>query len=224
MTIRGQNVILLHDVLVGDVWVASGQSNMEFPLSRAEGGTTDAAAAHFPQIRLLEVKKAYAESPQEDVTTAGWAACTPESVKNFSAVAYYFARQIHEKEKVPVGVIASYWGGTYAESWTSLPALSSDAELMPVFAAHARFMESPADWMRLAKLDAAKVADAKAKGLPIPDVPWRPDPHIWAPATLFNAMVAPLTPFTIRGVIWYQGRATLNGRALRNCMDGSSRR
>jgi sialate O-acetylesterase len=206
-TIRGQNTIVLHDVMVGDVWVASGQSNMEWPLSRSENGAAEVASADCPQVRLLEVKKAYAESPQENVVTSGWQACTPESVKNFSAIGYYFAREIQQKEKAPIGVIASYWGGTVAESWTSMEALSSDAALMPIFAAHARFMADQVDGARRAKLDQEKVAEAKAKGVPPPDVPWHPDPHMWTPAGLFNAMIAPLTPFPIRGVIWYQGES-----------------
>ena len=104
VTIAGTNTITLHDIYVGDVWVASGQSNMEFPLERSSNGEAEIPLANFPQIRLLEVKKTFADSPQEDAPMTGWRACSPETVRQFSAVAYYFAKSIHAKEKVPIGV------------------------------------------------------------------------------------------------------------------------
>jgi sialate O-acetylesterase len=204
-SIRGQNQIVLHDVLVGDVWVASGQSNMEFPLRRAQGGDADASAANDPQIRFLQVNRTYAEWPLEDISTPGWKQCTPATALESSAVGYYFAKEIHGREKVPVGVIESYWGGTPAEAWTSLEALSSDAALMPYFAAYARFIENEVDADRELKRQAAEVEAAKQKGLPVPSFPWHPETHMWKPAALFNAMIAPLTPLPIKGVIWYQG-------------------
>jgi sialate O-acetylesterase len=206
-TIAGQNTITLRDIYVGDVWVASGQSNMEFPLERSSNGEAEIALANFPQIHLLEVKKTFADSPQEDAPMTGWRACSPETVRQFSAVAYYFAKTIHSKEKVPIGVIASYWGGTQAESWTSMTALASDASLTPLFKVYGKMMEDCADSLRREKLESAEVEAAKAKGLSIPKVPWHPDPRMWTPSELFNSMIAPLTPFPIRGVIWYQGES-----------------
>jgi sialate O-acetylesterase len=206
-TISGQNLIVLHDVYVGDVWVASGQSNMEFPLEKATGGEADIAAASYSQIHLIEVKRTYADSPQEDFPTTGWRACSPESVRQFSAVAYYFGKTIHTKEKVPIGLIASYWGGTVAEAWTSMEALAADPALTPLFAVYGKMMAERADSIRQEELQATAVADAKAKGLPEPKVPWRPDPRMWQPAMLFNSMISPLTPFPIRGVLWYQGES-----------------
>jgi len=205
VSVRGQNTIVLRDVLVGDVWVASGQSNMEFPLAKAAGAAEDISHADDPQIRFLEVKRSDAEWPQEDVTTTGWKGCTRTAAPAFSAVAFYFAREIRAREKVPIGVIESYWGGTPAETWTSLRALSADASLMPYFAAYSRFIEDEVDADREFKRQAAEKEAAKAKGLPIPDFPWHPQPQMWKPAALFNAMIAPLTAFPIRGVIWYQG-------------------
>jgi sialate O-acetylesterase len=206
-TITGMNTLTLHDIYVGDVWVASGQSNMEFPLERSSNGEAEIPLANFPQIHLLEVKKTFADSPQEDAPMTGWRACTPETVRQFSAVAYYFAKTIHSKEKVPIGVIASYWGGTQAESWTSMTALASDASLTPLFKVYGKMMEDRADSLRREKLESAEVEAARAKGLPIPKVPWHPDPRMWTPSELFNSMIAPLTPFPIRGVIWYQGES-----------------
>jgi sialate O-acetylesterase len=206
-TIAGQNTILLHDLYVGDVWLASGQSNMEFELERSEDGAAEVARANCPQIHLIRVKQVFADIPQEDISTTGWHTCSPETIGKFSAVAYYFAKNIQPRIKVPVGIIASYWGGTQAEAWTSLTALTSDAALTPLLAAHARMIEEQNDATRQQKIDQALVDDAKAKGVPPPKVPWHPDPRMWQPGELFNSMVYPLTPFPIKGVIWYQGES-----------------
>ncbi|HWR15734.1 MAG TPA: sialate O-acetylesterase [Terriglobales bacterium] len=205
--IRGANTIVIRDILVGDVWVASGQSNMEWPLIKAANGPAEVANANCPNIRLFEVIKKYADTSQEDVASKGWRACSPESARDFSAIAYYFARETQSSQGVPVGVIGSYWGGTIAEAWTSLAALASEPALNPVMLSYALRMEQQPDWARRAKLESVLIEAAKAKGAPWPKVPWRPDLHIWQPSALFNAMIAPLTPFPIRGVIWYQGES-----------------
>lgn len=143
LTIRGKNTLTLQDVLVGDVWVASGQSNMEFPMAKTawsngvQDATQEVSAANYPRLRLLIVQHKFSDYPMDDASTTGWSACTPQTVANFSAVAYFFARDLMKRENVPIGVIESNWGGTPAEAWTSLPALSADAGLMPVFAARA---------------------------------------------------------------------------------------
>jgi sialate O-acetylesterase len=215
LTVSGANTITIRDVLVGDVWIASGQSNMEFPLRRANNGEAEVAAANFPNIRLLRVRKASTDYPLYDVgVDAPWAKCDPASAREFSAVAYYFAREIHQKEKVPIGVIESSWGGTVAEAWTSLRALSSDAALMPVFAARERMMRDVADLPMIEANEKKQQEQARAEGKPIPQFPWRPPTEMWAPAGLYNAMIAPLTPYAIRGVIWYQGESnSANDRA-----------
>jgi sialate O-acetylesterase len=207
VSVRGQNTIVLRDVLIGDVWVASGQSNMEWPLVKAQGANADISVANYPQIRFLEVKKSYSDWPLQDVITTGWKSSSPTTAAQFSAVAYYFAREIHAREKVPIGVIESYWGGTLAESWTSLLALSADATLMPLIASYSRYLENQADAPREQLRQVAEIEAAKAKGLPVPKFPWHPEPPLRQPATLFNAMIAPLTPLPIRGVIWYQGES-----------------
>jgi sialate O-acetylesterase len=227
VTVQGTNAIVLHDVLVGDVWVASGQSNMEFAMRQLADADKEIAAANLPNVRLLIIDRTASEYPLSDAATKGWAHCTPESVRNFSAVAYYFVREIHQKEKVPIGVIASYWGGTIAESWTSLDALSADPALMPIFAGRAHFMDDRDDINIKQKHEAAAIADAKQKGLPLPQFPWHPEPEMWRPAALFNAMISPLTPLPIRGVIWYQGESNsmlwrapyLYGRQFRDLID-----
>ena len=212
LTVKGSNTIELHDVLVGDIWVGSGQSNMEMFVKSAGNAEAEIAAASKPQIRLLQVNKKVASYPLDEIDAKPWTPCTPETIPTFSAVAYYFGRELNEKLKVPIGLINTSWGGTPADAWTSLHALSADAGLMPVFAAwsamndpeiitRARRHKQLADWQQA-------VDRAKAAGTTPPDFPWaRNDGGEWAPATLFNAMIAPLTAMPIRGVIWYQGES-----------------
>ncbi|HEX6878916.1 MAG TPA: sialate O-acetylesterase [Terriglobales bacterium] len=207
LQVRGTNSIRLTDILVGDVWLASGQSNMEFHLKESDNGVAEVAAANYPRIRLFMVDHVTSEYPLDDVAARTWTACTPESAKEFSAVAYFFARNIHQKENVPIGVIESNWGGTLVESWTSLMALSSDASLMPVFAARARMAENEIENRLIAQEEEKIKAQAKAEGRPEPIFPWHAPLGWWEPSVLFNAMIAPLTPFPIRGVIWYQGES-----------------
>ncbi len=211
--VKATNTITLSDVLVGDVWVASGQSNMEFAMSWLGNASADAeiAAAQYPKIRLFMVKHHPADYPQEDVESTGWAACTPESVRDSSAVAYFFARNLQQRLGVPIGVIETFWGGTAAESWTSLRALSADASLMPVFSAREKTVASQATTVIELKREEVEfqksVAQAKADGKPAPWPKWHPDFAGWAPSALYNGMIAPLTPFAIRGAIWYQGES-----------------
>ncbi len=207
LNVRGTNAIRLTDILVGDVWLASGQSNMEFHLRDSDNGAAEVAAANYPKIRLFMVDHITSEYPLDDVAAKPWTACTPESAKEFSAVAYFFARNIHQKENVPIGVIESNWGGTVVESWTSLMALSSDASLMPVFAARARMAENEIQNRLIVKEEEKVKAQAKLEGRPEPIFPWHAPLGWWEPSVLFNAMIAPLTPFPIRGVIWYQGES-----------------
>jgi sialate O-acetylesterase len=211
MSIKATNAITLNDILVGDVWVASGQSNMELAMKWVKNADAEIAAAQYPKIRLFMVKQKPADYPLENVDSKGWAACTPETVADSSAVAYFFARHLQQKLGVPVGLIESFWGGTAAESWTSLHALSADAALMPVFAARAKTLDTQATMvLRLQKEEheyQQAAEQAKAEGKPLPGRQWHPDFAAWAPAALYNGMIAPLTPFAIRGVIWYQGEA-----------------
>jgi sialate O-acetylesterase len=211
MNIKATNTIALNDILVGDVWVASGQSNMEFPMTGLVNAQTEIAAAQYPKIRLFVVKHKPADYPLEDVETKGWAACTPETAAGSSAVAYFFARHLQQKLGVPIGLVESFWGGTPAESWTSLHALSADAALMPVFAARAETLAAESTTVLHQQKEEREfqraVEQAKADGKPLPWRQWHPDFAAWAPAALYNGMIAPLTPFAIRGVIWYQGEA-----------------
>jgi sialate O-acetylesterase len=211
MTVKGNNTLRLNDILVGDVWVASGQSNMEFSLKEAANAEAEIASAKYPRIRIFQVEPKASDYQLEDVTAKTWVACAPEIVSNSSAVAYFFARNIEQKENVPIGLIESYWGGTPAEAWTSLRSLSADASLMPVFSARSEMVETQATMMLQLEKESRDffrtAAEARGEGKPAPSKPWHPDFAAWAPSTLYNGMIAPLTLFAIRGVIWYQGES-----------------
>jgi sialate O-acetylesterase len=217
MQVKGTNTIVLKDVLVGDVWVASGQSNMEFAMTGLKNAEPEIAAAQYPKIRIFRVQHRPSDYPRSDVPAKTWALCTPESVADSSAVAYYFARELNQKLNIPIGLVESFWGGTTAESWTSLRTLSADASLMPVFASRSKMVEEQEATLLHRKQEDAEyqktVEQAKAEGKPLPWPAWHPDFEGWAPAALYNGMIAPLTLFPIKGVIWYQGESNSGERA-----------
>jgi len=218
--------ITLDDVMVGDVWVASGQSNMEFQMRRANTAEQDLPQAANPRIRLLMVNPRASEYPEDDVDTKGWEMSTPESARDFSAVAWYFARDLGQRENVVIGVIDATWGGTVADAWTRLTALGQDAALAPLFASWGKLTEHQPDALLVIKDEQRQREEAKAQGKPEPQFPWRPELSSWGPGMLWNGMIAPLTPLPIRGVIWYQGesnssleRAPLYGRLFRTLIE-----
>ncbi|HEY6805415.1 MAG TPA: sialate O-acetylesterase [Pyrinomonadaceae bacterium] len=131
MTINGRNTLTIKNILVGEVWVCSGQSNMEWPLINARGGAETVANSNNPELRLFTVQKATANAPLEDVK-GQWVVTSPENAGQFSAVGYFFGRELNQKLKVPVGLIHTSWGGTPAEAWTSRDALASVPELQPI--------------------------------------------------------------------------------------------
>lgn len=212
LSVQGSTELKRTDLLVGDVWFASGQSNMEMPLAgfppvaHIANGDEEIAQANLPQVRLLRMEKASSDSPLSDIA-AQWQPCTPATARDFSAVAYFFAREISRREHVPVGVIDSSWGGTPIDSWISLDALSADASLMPAFASRAHFAGTQTHLAQIKAAEKSADAEAAAHHQPAPSHPWHPDPASWIPAGLYNGMVAPFTPYTIKGFLWYQGES-----------------
>jgi sialate O-acetylesterase len=211
LTVTSSNKIVLDDVLIGDVWFASGQSNMEFPLKGFGGAPLKDSAAEIAhagqaQIRLLHIPQKAADFPLFNSATS-WTECSPETAANFSAVAYFFGRELAARERVPIGLIDATWGGTVAEAWMSLEAISADAGLMPVFATRAHTMLTQGEMAAILAKERREDLSAKQAGQAPPNHTWHPAPESWAPAALFNGMVAPETPFTIKGVIWYQGES-----------------
>jgi hypothetical protein len=201
ISIKGTNEITLKNVLLGEVWFSSGQSNMELVMRRVKDADKEISEANYPNIRLFNVKKKKSDEPQTTVSEGSkWLACSPESVKEFSAISYYFARKMQQELNVPIGIITANWGGTGAECWTPSEKMKDNAVLKNIY-------------MRWEKWDADKVKDSIAfletkKTNPKAEEPkslYMTNRQHRRPSVLYNAMVAPLMPFTIKGVIWYQG-------------------
>lgn len=212
LTVDGDGHAEIHDLLLGDVWLASGQSNMEFPLKGFPNGPLkdserEIAAANRPDIRLLVIPKRPSDYPMDDVEGKGWTTCTPETVAEFSAVAYFFGVNIQKSEKAPIGLIDATWGGTPAESWVSMDTLGSNPALFPILRSRAEFAAMESDRVLRAALETKAEAGAKAAGKMPAKRSGHADPGSWMPAGLFNGMIAPATPYTLRGWLWYQGES-----------------
>jgi sialate O-acetylesterase len=211
LTVSASNTIRLDDVWVGDVWVAAGQSNMELTLDEAEGAAAEIPQARHPEVRFLRAEHRTSSFPLADVATDGWKVCTPETAPKVSAVAYFFARHVREHHSVPIGVIDASWGGTPLAAFTPLATIAGDPALLPALVHWSRIADARTTTLleierEKRELEAA-AARARAQGQEPPRPPWRPDFDAWGPAAIYNAMVAPLAPFAIRGVIWYQGES-----------------
>ncbi len=222
MTVSGKNAITIHDILIGDVWICSGQSNMEFWLKAAKNGEEEVKKAEYPNIRLFTVKKNVADKPQvntaPDTKQNRWEACSAATAGDFTAVGYFFGRELHKKLGVPIGLVHTSWGGTPAESWTTRATLEASADFKPIVErwdaamkaypqAQANFEKDLAQWRKEAEA-------AKKDGKPEPK---RPNPPLApgnpnTPAGLYNGMIAPLVPLAAKGFIWYQGESNA-GRA-----------
>jgi sialate O-acetylesterase len=219
LTIYGSTSITLTDILVGDVWFASGQSNMEMPLRGFPGSAVvkdadkEIASATNPalskQLHLFVFDKKSNDYPLDDQSSS-WTECNPTTAASFSAVAYFFGREIQQREHIPIGLIDSTWGGTPISSWISLDALASDSSFMPVFASRARFAAQQTNLIAQQAYEQRATAAAKAANQPAPKFDWHPNQSSWEPAFLFNGMIAPAIPYTIRGFLWYQGETDSN--------------
>ncbi len=218
LLVTGTNTLKVSDILVGEVWVCSGQSNMEFELKHALNAQQEIKAADYPQLRMLLVARTPAGLPLNDVK-ARWFVCSPANpaTAGFSAVGYFFGRDVHKALNLPVGMIAASQGATQIELWTApegvaeVPALQPTLPGLTAAAAAARQQLS-------ANLDALEAAipmarAALAAGRPLPPAlaMANPLPTEGGPV-LYNGMIYPLVPFAIRGALWYQGES--------NCGDG----
>ncbi len=129
LTVKGKNTVVFDNILIGEVWVCSGQSNMEFHVEQSINAENEIAAANFPKIRLFTVPKTVAQFPNDDISNGEWEECSPETVPDFSAVGYFFGRDIFQELNVPIGLIHTSWGGTVAETWSSAETISKDPDL-----------------------------------------------------------------------------------------------
>ncbi len=211
---RDGRKIEVKDVLVGEVWLGSGQSNMAMSVQASNAFEAEKAAANFPLIRHYQESSTHADRPKAEGKGA-WSACTPDNVGRFSAVLYFFGREIHREVGVPVGLINTSVGGTPIESWVSAETQSSDPETKANFDArlrdHLAFDERKSGELFAKQMASWKAAAAKAKKEGKAFVVRAPrDPLAMrrlkgGPAGLYNGKVVNLAPYTLRGMLWYQG-------------------
>jgi len=179
LTVKGSNTLTVNDVLVGEVWLCSGQSNMEWPVSRSANAKKEIAAANHPKIRHFKVPHIARATPQADVP-GKWAVCSPNTVGGFTAVGYYMARKLQQALDVPIGLIGSNWGGTRIEPWTPPVGFESVEALSDI-----------AERVRKQAVDAKPNDKVKHQD----------------PTMLYNGMIHGIVGYPMRGAIWYQGES-----------------
>jgi sialate O-acetylesterase len=213
ITVKGSNTIELKNVLSGEVWLCSGQSNMQISVGGVTNAKEEVAAANYPQIRLFSVNNVTAGEPQKECKVKPWAECSSNNVAGFTAAGYFFGRKLHKELKVPIGLIHSSWGGTCIEAWTSWDVQKDDPAMVAlrkswderdkVYTPEADQKQFEADKQALAEWNKGD----KQKPAPRPRLQGQPRKSQNYPANLFNAMINPLVPFALKGAIWYQGEA-----------------
>lgn len=222
ITVKGADgkETVIDDVLVGEVWICSGQSNMQWAVEQSTNPDLEKLTAKYPNIRFISVPQVGTQEPQ-DTFVGSWAAVTPETVGQLSGVGYFFGRQLHQTLDIPIGLIDDAWGGSACEAWINRETLAKDG----------RFSELLARWEAIEKnydkekADAAHkvamekwkdaVAAAKAAGKPAPRAPSHPGSQLTGnsrPGNIYNGVLKPTIGYGIRGVIWYQGESNA-GRA-----------
>ncbi|HEY0981051.1 sialate O-acetylesterase [Schlesneria sp.] len=177
VTVTGKNTVTLTNVLFGDVWICSGQSNMEWPVSASLNHQEEIAEAKFPSIRFFKAERSTARVPQDD-NDGKWVECSPDSIGGMSAVAYFFGRELHQRLKRPIGLVQLTHGGSICEAWTSQAALKSDE-------------------------DFAKILERAERASTDPSQANNPN----RASVLYNGMIAPIQGYGIKGAIWYQGES-----------------
>lgn len=217
-SVRGSKLLYplqFKNVLVGEVWFCSGQSNMEWSVRKSNNAEKEIAGAEFPAIRLIRTPHKVSSTPSVD-TDMAWQVCSPKSIVHFTGAGYFFAREIHGTLSVPIGIIQSTWGGTRIESWISSEALQGEPAAGPITTAWKAADNaydpawSKAEYLKRREKWKIKSARAKAEGRTLPRRPSRPIRPLSqrnAPSNLFNSMVHPVIPFGIKGVLWYQGES-----------------
>jgi sialate O-acetylesterase len=212
VTVQGKNAITLRNVVAGEVWLASGQSNMAWSVDGALFAAEEMAAANYPNIRMFQVEHEIAAQPKQ-MATGQWLTATPTTVGPFSAVGYFFARDLQKTLNVPVGILHASWGGTFIEAWTRDADLRTDPDFAPMLEWQGRveadFPKLQADYERLTAEWKTESEKAKAEGKPEPKAPNPPENPMGhnRPSGLYNGMIAPLVPYAMRGAIWYQGES-----------------
>ncbi len=189
LTGGGGEPVELKDVLAGEVWLCSGQSNMRWTVAKSKDAKEEIAAANYPEIRLFQVAQRPAARPQSTLK-GKWVRCSPETVANFSAAGYYFGRYLYEELNRPVGLIDSTWGGTPIQAWIPLDAMEANPKAAHVEKDYKTYFAQPPEKRKKAR--GTWIYGAKSQK---------------GPARLYNGMIEPLTKLPIRGVVWCQGEA-----------------
>lgn len=201
MNIEGTNSITINNILIGDVWLCSGQSNMEYKMERSKQRyPEEIASSQNNFIRQFVVKSSVLFKEQNDVTSTGWIAASPETILNFTAVGYFFAKEIYDKYKIPIGLINSSIGGTPAEAWISEEGLQK----LPSYLNKYHYYQNPENLKKDEAYNQRYQDSLKALGRKNPPLFVKRN-HI--PVVLYNTMIAPLTSFSFKGILWYQGEA-----------------
>jgi sialate O-acetylesterase len=208
LTIEGKNTVKFDDVLVGEVWICSGQSNMQWPVAASNDADLEIATAKYPHIRFISVPNLGMQEPQKDFH-GQWQQARPDTVGGLTAVGYFFGRRLHQVLDVPVGLINDSWGGSACEAWVRRDILAADEKYAPMLKRWEKLEKDFADWKTAAD-------KAKAEGKQAP----RQAPNNLAglmggnsrPGNIYNAVLKPTIGYGIRGVIWYQGESNA-GRA-----------
>jgi sialate O-acetylesterase len=210
MTIKGQNVIEIKDILMGEVWVCSGQSNMGFRVEEDDLADQETPLANYPEIRHFQIQNKVC--PEPDRTLGGaWNVCSPETVGKFTAVGYFFAKDLHKRLKVPIGLVHTSWGGTPAEAWISRDALQRNPKLHSVLERFETACKKYPDALKIyeeeVKVWEKKSKEAEKNGLAPPSPPRTPmgPTHFQRPSGMYNGMVLSIVPYAVRGALWYQG-------------------
>ena len=213
LTIQGKNTIRLDDVLVGEVWICSGQSNMKMSLASIKDSDLEIVTARYPKVRLITVPNLGTQEPQKDFK-GKWQPCRPDTAAGFSAVGYLFGRLLHQTLDVPVGLINDAWGGSACEAWIRRDLLAADEKYAPMLK---RWEQIERDLPRAkAEYEPKRVAwqavadKAKAEGKQPPRPPSNPEDQMRGnarPGNIYNGVLKPTIGYGIRGVIWYQGES-----------------
>lgn len=210
--INGNNKVSFQDVLIGDVWLAGGQSNMEFALRRVKDARTEISLADYPQIRYYKVPRKF--YPEQEVSKASWNVCSPQTASEFSAIAYYFARNIHKELNIPIGIIQTPVGGTTAEAWTSRALLMSDKDFRPIVQHYDSIVNSygPDGYEKLYKRYVASLTEyqhlsAEQKKYIAKPVEPMGRKNFHRPIGLSETMLSTVIPYTLKGFLFYQGES-----------------
>lgn len=209
MTVQGSNSLTFENVLFGDVWFCSGQSNMQWSINNSNNTAVEVVSANYPEIRLLQIPNRGTQEPQDNFD-GQWEVCSPETIPTFSAVGYFFGRRIHQSTGVPIGLVRNAWGGSAIEAWIDRETLEAGGEFANLLAQRDKPVEGYTDEVHARKVAEHKLKLAEweqAKKGKRPRAPSDPRYNQHRPANIYNGVLYPTIGYGLKGVIWYQGES-----------------